>query len=73
MKSIKQCWAALDFYEESPVPILKNKLEQFQFWFLKERKKVLVPILGPAIPLKNFNSSFEKQIWFQVIQTGTGS
>ncbi len=33
MKSIKQCWAVLDFYEEFPVPILKNKLEQFQSWF----------------------------------------
>jgi hypothetical protein len=36
MKSIKQCRAVLAFYEEPPVPILKNKLEQFQFWFLKE-------------------------------------
>jgi hypothetical protein len=36
------------------------------------KKKVLVPILGPVIPLKIFNSSFEKQIWFQLIQTGTG-
>jgi len=39
MKSIKQCWAVLDFYEESPVPILKNKLEQFQFWLLNEKKR----------------------------------
>jgi hypothetical protein len=38
MKSIKQCWAALDFDEVSPVPILK-KLEQLQFWFLKEKKR----------------------------------
>jgi hypothetical protein len=24
--------AVLDFYEEPLVPVLKNKLEQFQFW-----------------------------------------
>jgi hypothetical protein len=55
---------------------------QFQFYkkvgivpvlLLKwKKKKVLVPTLGPVIPLQNFNYSFEKQIWFQLIQTGTG-
>jgi hypothetical protein len=26
-----QCWAVLDFYEESPVLVIKNNSEWFQF------------------------------------------
>jgi hypothetical protein len=45
-----------------PVLLLKWKKKK-RFWF---------QLWVQLIPLKNFNSSFEKQIWFQLIQTGTG-
>jgi hypothetical protein len=44
----------LEFYEESPVPVLRNKLERFWFWFAKiwnqesglgHLKKYKIPIL----------------------------
>jgi hypothetical protein len=38
-KGLKEFWAVLDFYEETLIPVLENKLEQLQ----------TVPILVPQI------------------------
>jgi hypothetical protein len=34
----------LEFYEEPPVPVLRNKLERFWFWFAKNGTRN--PVLG---------------------------
>ncbi len=63
-----QCCAVLDFYEEPPVPVLKNKLEWFWFWLAED------PVLGLVLqnPSSGSGSSSKNQTWFQVTLTKTG-
>ncbi len=56
-----QCWAAiLHFYEEPPVPILKENLGLFQFWvrFLKTNILLLVWEFRPSSSLVSGNLDY---------------
>jgi hypothetical protein len=69
-----QCCAVLDFYEEPPVPVLKNKLEWFWFWFwfAENWNQESKSGSGSSKSSSGSGSSSKNQTWFQVTLTKTG-